>query len=167
MEQVSSAVVKYEGVELGVLMSHRYADGHLGDEGMILLVSMTGEANATSRVERENISLRGPDGRRYPLPSQQTFREAYGELRHQLRAAEIASPPPGRFSGVREPCGRWYFTAPGDGIGNDFLDLTRHRVCAGPLVFLVPGGIQPGRWVLAIDLEESNVRLPFTLGDNG
>jgi len=163
---VSSSVVKYEGAEMGMYVSSRYADANLGDEWMILLVSMTGEANDSVRVERENISLRGPDGRRYPLPSQPAFREAFGQLQLQLRAAETASPPPGRFSGYRKPCGRWFFAEPGAGIGRDYLDLTPQWVCSGPLVFLIPGGVQPGPWTLAIDLEESHVRAPFTLGEN-
>ena len=36
--------------------------------------------------------------------------------------------------------------------------------CSGPLVFAVADGVQPGRWVLLIDLEGSDVRIPFTLG---
>ena len=36
--------------------------------------------------------------------------------------------------------------------------------CSGPLVFAVPDGVRPGEWVLLIDLEGSDVRIPFTLG---
>jgi len=36
-------------------------------------------------------------------------------------------------------------------------------LCSGPLVFKVPGGIQPGRWRLIIEQEESRVDVPFEL----
>jgi len=163
LERVSSSVVKYEGIEAGVFLSSRYAAGHLGEEWMILMVSLTGESKEPVRVERSAVELRGPEGRNFPLPSQRSFRESFGELQPMLRAAEIASLPPGDFSGFRKPCERWFFAATGAGIGHDYLDLTSHRVCSGPLVFLVPGGVQPGRWVLRIDLEESDVRIPFVL----
>jgi hypothetical protein len=33
------------------------------------------------------------------------------------------------------------------------------------LAFQVPGGVQPGPWRLDIDLEESDVRVPFRVED--
>jgi hypothetical protein len=163
VEQVSSSVVRYVGHEIGAFVSSRYAGSQLGDEWMILMVSLTGEGENPVRVERSAISLRGPEGNIFVLPSQRGFRESFGELQPLLRHAQIASPPPGNFPGFRTPCERWFFAATGDGLGFDYLDLTPHRVCSGPLVFLVPGGVQPGRWVLQIDLEESDVRIPFVL----
>ena len=35
--------------------------------------------------------------------------------------------------------------------------------CSGALVFNVPGGVRPGKWVLIIGLEGNDVRIPFTL----
>jgi len=43
------------------------------------------------------------------------------------------------------------------------MQIGRNEECSGPLVFSVPGGVQPGRWRLVIDLEESRVDLPFEL----
>jgi len=40
-------------------------------------------------------------------------------------------------------------------------------VCWGPLVFQVPGGVQPGRWRLVIELEESTADIPFELEVDG
>ncbi len=33
----------------------------------------------------------------------------------------------------------------------------------GPLIFSVPGGVQPGRWRLVIELEESRPDIPFVI----
>jgi len=161
--QESRTLVRYQGPELGVFLSSRYAEANLGDEWLILMVSLTGGRSEVTTVAREVVTLRGPDGVRYPLPSQQTFREAYAELYPALRSPEVVSLDPGSFGGLREPCGRWFFAGPWQGFAYDEIDLTPFRVCSGPLVFLVPGGVQPGRWVLEIDLVESRVRIPFVL----
>ena len=159
----SQTLVRYQGPELQALVSSRYAEANLGDEWLVLLVSFTGGRTAATTVERDGITLRGPDGVRYPLPSQQAFREAYSQLYPVLRSPEIVSLDPGSFGGLREPCGRWFFAGPWQGFAYDALDVTPFRVCSGPLVFLVPGGVQPGRWVLEIDLVESRARIPFVL----
>ena len=45
----------------------------------------------------------------------------------------------------------------------DQVEVNDLRVCADRLFFKIPGGIQPGRYVFGIALEESDIRLPFTL----
>ena len=162
--QESRTVVRYEGAELEALISFRWADGHLGDEWMVLVVSFSGGRTATTRIERESIRLRGPDGTAYPLPSQEAFQAAYREIHPLLRAADVSSPPAGEFGGIREPCGRWFLAGPWESFAYDEVDVTPLRVCSGLLVFLVPGGVQPGPWTLEIDLPESKVRVPFVLG---
>jgi hypothetical protein len=161
--QEGRTLVRYQGSELGALVSFRYAEANLGDEWLILFVSLSGGRTATTTVERDGITLTGPDGIRYPLPSQQAFREAYSQLYAALRSPEIVSLDPGSFGGVREPCGRWFFARPSEGFAYDSLDVTPFRVCSGPLVFLIPGGVQPGQYVLEIDLAESKARIPFVL----
>jgi hypothetical protein len=37
------------------------------------------------------------------------------------------------------------------------------RACFERFYFHVPDGVEAGRWVLGIDLEQSEVRLPFDL----
>jgi len=161
----SRTLVRYQGRELQALVSSRWAEANLGDEWLILLVSLTGGRSAATAVSREALRVRGPSGTRYPLPSQQTFREAYPELYAALRSPDIVSLEPGSFGGLRQPCGRWFFAGPWESFAYEELAVTSFRVCSGPLVFLVPGGVQPGRWVLEIDLDESRVRIPFILED--
>lgn len=163
----SRTLVRYRGPELQALVSSRYAEANLGDEWLVLPVSLTGGHSAATTMSRAEIRVRGPNGIRYPLPSQQTFREAYSELYGALRSSDIVSLDPGSFGGLRQPCGRWFFAGPWESFAYEELAVTPFRVCSGPLVFLVPGGVQPGRWVLEIDLEESRVRIPFVLGEAG
>ena len=66
--------------------------------------------------------------------------------------------------GTRVPCGFWFVSPPRviSPRPNEILP-TRYQVCFGPLVFQVPNGIQPGRWALIIDIEESQAKVPFEL----
>jgi hypothetical protein len=45
----------------------------------------------------------------------------------------------------------------------DRLSLNDRRACQGRFFFKIPGGVQPGKWVLGMDLEETKVRIPFTI----
>jgi hypothetical protein len=163
--ELSSSVVRYNGPGIEALIGFRYARAHLGDEWLVLETSLTGLAGS-KRVYRESISIRSPSGIRIPLPSQEVFRESYPEFRVALQRAE-SLPSPEPFGGIRSTCDRWFFAAPGSGFAFDYVDLRPVLACEGPLVFSVPGGVQPGRWVLEIELEEHDVRIPFTLEDPG
>jgi len=154
-------MVWYRGPEIEAELDYRWADGHLGDEWLILKLSLLG-AGAT--VERHGIRVRTPDGHTIPLLDQEEFRRIQGKLRIALDRSYAWEPPTGRFAGSREPCGQWFLVPPGLFIASPTLFLASTRVCTGPLVFQVPIGVQPGPWVLMIDLEESDVRIPFVLG---
>jgi hypothetical protein len=159
-------LVRYTGNELQALVSFRWADSHLGDEWLALAVWLSGGRTATTVVDRNAIRVRGPDGTRYPLPSQQAFREAYPEILASLRTVDLSYPPGRGFAGDRRPCERWLLAGPWEGFAYDTIDVSPFQFCSGPLVFLVPGGVQPGPWTLEIDLAESKVRIPFVLGEN-
>ena len=53
--------------------------------------------------------------------------------------------------------------APGEGLAFDQVTVNDRRACQGKLFFYIPGGVQPGRYVLGIDLQEDEIRIPFTL----
>ncbi len=61
------------------------------------------------------------------------------------------------------PCDRWFLVEPGMKFAHDEVYLSIFGLCLGPVVFRVPGGIQPGRWRLVIELEESTANIPFVL----
>jgi len=167
LTQERRTVVRYTGGELQALVSFGWADSHLGDEWLVLAVWLSGGRTATTTVDGNAILLRGPGGARYPLLSQQAFREAYPEVLTALRAVDFSYPPGRGFAGDRRPCGRWFLAGPWEGFAYDTIDVSPFQFCSGPLVFLVPGGAQPGRWELEIDLQESKVSIPFVLGEVG
>jgi hypothetical protein len=159
--QRGTYTVWYRGPEIDAELGYRWADGHLGDEWLILKLSLVGTG---TRVERRSIRIRTPDAHTLPLLDQREFRRTYGKLRIGLDRSYAWELPTGSFAGSREPCGQWFLVPPGQFLATSALFLSSARVCTGPLVFQVPIGVQPGRWVLMIDLEESDVRIPFVLG---
>ena len=101
LTQAGRTLIRYEGAELQALVSYRWADAHLGDEWLVLVAWLSGGRSATTVIDRNAITLRGPDGTRYPLPSQQAFREAYPEILSALRSVDLSYPPGRGFAGER------------------------------------------------------------------
>jgi len=164
VRELSSRAVAYEGPELQAAVGFHHAAHEIGAEYMILMIELAGPRNgAQTEVDRTAISLRGPDGLRYILLTQIEYREVYGKLNMQIRRTLSASPPLAKFGSSRRPCGDWFLRSPGDGVARDVLYISSHEMCSGVMVFYVPGGIQPGRRRLVIDLEESRADMPFVL----
>ncbi|MEW6336795.1 MAG: hypothetical protein AB1625_05270 [Acidobacteriota bacterium] len=163
VERLGERVLRYSGPEVEAVLGYRFASQSLGDEWMFLDLAVTGVTGESVEVRREKIFLRSPHGETIPLASQTEFGQAFGGLRSALQRAAIAGDPLDYF---KDPavCFLNLFAAPGEGLAFDSFTVHQHRVCAGRLYFSIPQTIQAGTWVLAIDLPESRVRIPFTLG---
>ena len=146
-----------------VLLSYRFAAENTGEEWLLLETMMTGSLRRATEVRRENIFVQTPSGERIPLPTQKEFAAEYGELRALVRRFEIATQPLSVFSRDRSRCRLPFLVVPGRGTTADRTWLSDRDICVGPLFFPVPGGVQPGRWVLGIDFEEARMRIPFDL----
>jgi hypothetical protein len=162
--EVSRYALIYEGPELGVALGFYHATKSLGDEWLIVAVELTASAGGgRTIVNHSDISVFTPDGRRLALVSQEQFRENYGEIRVALERSLRSLPILGRYDQSQMPCDRWFLVGPFGGFAYDEVPVNTFQLCSGPLVFKVTGGIQPGRWRLIIDLEESRVDIPFEL----
>jgi hypothetical protein len=154
----------YEGSELEIALGAGYAAGHVGEEFLLLGASFAGaNSGRMTTVDSAGISVQTPDGRMIPLMSQAEFLEAYGRLNAAARRAEVYSPTALESRPTRRPCGDWFFRVPTDGLARDVLTFSSIEVCEGILFFHVPEGVEPGRWVLEIKLEDSVVEIPFVL----
>lgn len=154
----------YESSELEIALGAGYAAGHVGEEYLLLGASFAGaNSERMTTVDRAGISVQTPDRRTIPLMSQTGFLDAFGKLEVAARMAEVFSPTALDSRPTRRPCGDWFFRAPTDGLTRDVLTFSSVEVCEGILFFHVPGGVQPGRWVLEIKLDESIVEIPFVL----
>jgi len=164
VEQIGQAVVRAGSGDIWAVVDYRFAAQNLGSEWMILEVAVTAADGRRFRLARSDIFLRGPSGARVPLPSQAEFSLAYNDLRGAYRHAGVAaSPLEAYLPSNRRPCAFQFFAVPGSGIAFDEVEISDRRACQARLPFLVPGGVQPGRWVLGIDLAESQLRIPFDL----
>jgi hypothetical protein len=165
VERLGQFILKQFGPELWTVLGYRFANSQLGEEWMILEVGFSSPNGQTATVKRENVFLRSPAGDRIPLPSQREFNEAYGSLRPVIAKADVDRDPLDYFPPSRIECRVQFYVTPGEGVSFDEVTVSDKRGCFGRLFVKVPGGIQSGRWVFGVDLEESEIRIPFELGE--
>jgi hypothetical protein len=152
----------YDGPELAATLSTHETTRSLGENWLVLEVLLRATSGSgTVTIDRKSVSVMTPDGHRLPLITQAEYRAAYSEIHNHLRRAEFAAPSASTVNSDLRLCDRWFFADLGDGFAADELYLSSFELCSGPLVFAVPRGVQPGRWRLMIDLEESVVDIPF------
>ena len=155
--------VWYTSPQLRAELDFHWADRHLGDEWLILKLSMASGSGGVTPVSRDGVSVLTPQGAALPLPTQTEFREALGSIRMALKQENAWGPPASRFVGSLSRAENWFFSPPGVFIDRNTIYPSAFQYCTGPLVFRVPGGVQPGEWVLVMELEEARVRIPFIL----
>jgi hypothetical protein len=162
--EVSRYAVIHEGPELAVALGFFEATRRIGDEWLIVAVELTASAGSgRAIVNRSDISVISPDGRRFILVSQDVFRENYGAVRVAVDRALRSLPILGRYDRSQMPCDRWFLVDPFGGFAYEEVPVNTFQLCSGPLAFRIAGGIQPGRWRLIIELEESRVDIPFEI----
>jgi hypothetical protein len=165
VDRMGQYILRQFGPELWTVLGYRFANSQIGDEWMILEVGLSSPGGQTATVKRGDVFLRAPDGTRVPLPTQREFNEAYGALRPVISKADVNRDPLDYFPPSREECAIQFFVTPGGGVSFDEVTLNERRGCFGRFFFKVPGGIQAGRWVFGIDQPESEIRIPFELGE--
>lgn len=165
VDRMGQYVLRQFGPELWTVLGYRFANSQIGEEWMILEVGLSSPGGQIATVKREDVFLRTPDGKRLSLPTQKEFAEAWGELRPVVSKANINRDPLDYFPPSRQECSIQFFVEPGQGVSFDEVTLNHQRGCFGRFFFPVPGGIQQGRWVFAIDQPESEIRIPFDLGE--
>jgi hypothetical protein len=167
IRDVSRYAVVHEGPELAVALGFFQATRMIGDEWLVVAVELTASSSGgRTVVNRGDISAITPDGRRLALVSQEEFRENYGAFRIAMERALRSLPILARYDRSEFPCDRWFLADPFGGFAYEEVPVNTFQLCWGPLVFRVRGGIQPGRWRLIIELEESRVDIPFELEAN-
>lgn len=164
VERVGAAVLRYEGPEIEMVLGYRFAKANLGEEWLILDLAVTGATAAATEIERRDLALRTPAGDTVPLATQEEFGREYRRIEPLIRRSAVAGDPLDYWSG-RAPLDLQLFSAPGEGVTFDSVAVNDRRVCYGKLFFFLPAGVQAGTYVLAVDLPETKIRIPFQLGD--
>ena len=163
--QVGQTMMRSVGADMEGILGYKFADSSLGDEWLIVDLALTGLRAEAIEVKQEAISVRTPDGRDIPLPTQKEFIAAYSEVQSLVRRAAVASQPLEATMGGRRLCELDFLRLPGTGSTRDAIWINQRELCVGMLAFPVRGGIQPGRWRFVIELEESSLEIPFHLGE--
>lgn len=164
IDQPGRYIVRYRDSVLEVVLDTKFAANNLGDGWLILSAAMSGMTGGATKVRRDLISIRTPDGRTIPLPTYREFNAAYNDLATAARRAELASDPLDFTRGGRRACLIDFFPLPGSGrSSNTALNVTKNQLCTGMLYFPVRNGVQPGNWKLMIEFEETEAVVPFIL----
>jgi hypothetical protein len=163
VERLGQFILRERGPEVELVLGYKFASMSLGNEWLILEIAASSPPGGTGRIERENIYVRTPEGVRIPAATQAEFGRAYAGLRPAITQSNVARDPLDYFPPSREDCALQLFVAPGEGVAFDQVTVNERRACQGKLFFNVPGGIQPGRWIFGVELQETDIRIPFTL----
>jgi hypothetical protein len=62
----------------------------------------------------------------------------------------------------RKSCFFQFYVEPGEGVSFDQVSVNDHLACQGRFLFQIPGGVQPGRYVLNIDQKDGEITIPIT-----
>ncbi|MFV2071995.1 MAG: hypothetical protein ACC742_05000 [Thermoanaerobaculales bacterium] len=166
IDQPGQTVVRYRDAVIEVVVDTNYATNNIGENWLILSTAMSGMTGGATKVNRDMISVRTPDGRTIPMPTYREFNAAYTELASAARRAALASGPLDFTRASRRTCLIDFFPLPGSGRSSrDALNVTKNDLCVGMLYFPVSNGVQPGNWKLIVEFEETEAEVPFTLND--
>jgi hypothetical protein len=163
VERLGNTILHYRGPELDIVLSYRFANSHPGEDWLFLDVAISAETRTSEEIKREKIAIRIPTGEIIPLATQQEFGVAYPKLAPVLARADIASEPLDNYPG-RRPKGLDFLVVPGTALAFESVWVNDQDVAIGRLYFDLPNGVQPGSYELRIDLKETKIRIPFTLG---
>jgi hypothetical protein len=164
--QIGKTMTRSVGPDLEAILGYQFANSSLGEEWLVVDLALTGLRSEAVEVRQEAIRIVTPDGRRIQLPTQQEFLTAYPEIQSFMRRAAIASQPLEATRGGKRPCALDFLRVPESGYTTrTAIWINDRELCVGMLAFPVRGGIQPGRWRLVIEFEESELEVPFALGE--
>ena len=154
--------VLYEGPEMVAAVTYLLGKNSVAEEWLVLGAEFTSPRGSGPNIlTRHNISIRTPDGRRIELVSQNDYARRLPRFRVPVELALSYLPLLYRYQPSRLPSDRWFFSDTPGRFAFDEIPINSSQTYLGPLIFNVPGGVQPGRWRLVIELEESRPDIPI------
>lgn len=162
--EVNRNAVLYQGPELVATVAFLQGKSSVAEEYLVLGVELSGSRGGEPVVvNRDGIWVRTPDGHRLPLLSEEEYHKSYPSLHIAIQRTMAFLPLLYLYHPTQVNCSRWFLVTGFGDIAYDEIPINTIDVCSGPLVFGVPGGVQPGRWRLIIELEESIADIPFVI----
>ena len=130
---------------------------------LALGIAVSAGPGSEVRLDRGAFVLHTPDRRLVPLAGWEQFVEEGRPLRHQLAAGDairsaLAAVPEGRRG-----CRLELYASPGRRGPRDEVTVPPGTTCSGWLLFDLPEKAAPGRYVLTVNGEGLEAKLPFEL----
>jgi hypothetical protein len=161
LKQVGATAIVYQGPQVDVVLSYRFAKLNPGGGWLLLDTAMTA-AEGPIEVPRGAFSVRTPTGEIVPLATQQALAKDYAVLAAPIARADFTREPMGYLIPRRTRHLRYFAERrPALVFPTEWLD--EYHNSAGRLFFQIPGGVPRGAYELMIDLPGSHVSIPFTI----
>jgi hypothetical protein len=153
--------------QMVVNLGYRTANASVGQEWLMVEVSMTVLPGHNMTLTRDAFWLTTPDGSRVDLASQEQFNKGSGEVRALDARANISRDSlnyvPKRATMA---CRIGFFSdtsTPERGLTYTQFSMGPDSYCVGRLYFVIPDGIQYGQHYLNIQIPERIVKVPFRI----
>ena len=169
VKRLGRTIVQWKDDRVQVVVSWRHAQDHLDARWILLDFSFFATRGNPVTINREDIELFLPDGRRLNLPSQSRMAKGIPDIRRMLQQAAVnRDPASGYFVGPTRRQDLQFFTIPGEGVVFNEITANHDRLTQGDLFFESPGETWPkGIYTLRIKNRDIDVKLPLPLGIEG
>ena len=162
-KKLGRAAVQYRDKTIQMVAAYYYSQ--LNHDSRWLLIEAGLSTEDETKIAREAIALRTPQGREIPLASQRRVGEDVNRIEQLLQNASVVSHPVTSYFNQRDRTESMkLFTLPfGPVVHNDFL-TDRHHVAVGPLFFESPTGAwEKGTYALVVRHGNGTAELPIQL----
>ncbi len=165
VRRLGKTVVRHHDSAVTAVLSWKYANQTFGKEPWLLLELAFAAEGRPLELDREDVSLRTPDGESIPLPGQKRLAESFKDVRWFVQKSSVARDPlTGYFPSVTLEQRLPFFTVPGGAIVQDRIGGGPTMLTRGDLFFEAPSGVwKPGRYALVLKNKGMDVELPFHL----
>jgi hypothetical protein len=161
LRQVGATAVVYNGPQIDLALSYRYAEANPTGSWLLLDTAMTAYQKPIE-IRRDAIAVRTPSGDVVPLATQEEFLSDYALLGPTIARANVAREPM-NYLLPQWPRRIPFFSNPGRHLvfSTDWLDDLHSSY--GRLFFKLPNGVTRGNYELLINLAGGQVVVPFTI----
>ncbi len=150
-----------------VVLGYRTANASVGQEWLMVEISMTVLPDHNMTLTRDDFWLTTPDGSRVDLATQEEFNKGSGSVRALDARANISRDSlnylPKR---ANMPCRIGFFSdasTPARGLTYTQFSMNPDSACGGRLYWVIPDGIKYGQHFLNIQLPGQVMKVPFKI----
>ena len=149
------------------VLGYRTANGSIGQEWLMVEISMTVLPGHNMTLKRDDFWLTTPDGNRVDLATQEEFNKGSGAVRALDARANISRDSLNYLpTQANIPCRIGFFSdasTPARGLTYTQFSMNPNSACGGRLYWIIPDGIKYGRHFLNIQLPDQVMKVPFKI----